>query len=146
MLLLICTANFVSLWRCCPTPAMASTFSRFLGHAQRRTTVGRTPLDERSAVRRDLYQTTHKHPCRRRDSNPHSQQAHASDRHTATYDIPAGCTFRVIFIKLHICSPRQVADSQKALVPPKAFPVITYCWVAWPSGNKLMFTERMQSE
>ena len=31
----------------------------FLDHARRRTTVGRTPLDERSARRRDLYQTTH---------------------------------------------------------------------------------------
>ena len=27
----------------------------FLGHTQRRTTVGRTPLDEWSARRRDLY-------------------------------------------------------------------------------------------
>src|SRR5215475_482653 len=31
----------------------------FLDHTQRRTTVGRTPLDERSARRRDLYLTTH---------------------------------------------------------------------------------------
>ena len=30
----------------------------FLDHT-RRTTVGRTPLDERSACRRDLYLTTH---------------------------------------------------------------------------------------
>ena len=32
---------------------------RFLDHTQRRTTVGRTPLDEQSARRRDLYLTTH---------------------------------------------------------------------------------------
>ena len=32
---------------------------RFLDHTQRRTTVGRTPLDEWSARRRDLYLTTH---------------------------------------------------------------------------------------
>jgi hypothetical protein len=38
---------------------MASTFLRFLDHIQRRTTVGRTPLDEWSACRRDLYLTTH---------------------------------------------------------------------------------------
>ena len=38
---------------------MASTFTRFLDHTQRRTTVGRTPLDEWSARRRDLYLTTH---------------------------------------------------------------------------------------
>ena len=31
----------------------------FLDHAQRSTTVGRTPLDEWSARRRDLYLTTH---------------------------------------------------------------------------------------
>jgi len=30
-----------------------------LDHTQRRTTVGRTPLDKWSARRRDLYQTTH---------------------------------------------------------------------------------------
>ena len=38
---------------------MASSFTRFLDHTQRRTTVGRTPLDEWSARRRDLYLTTH---------------------------------------------------------------------------------------
>jgi hypothetical protein len=32
---------------------------RFLDHAQRRTTVGRIPLDERPARRRELYLTTH---------------------------------------------------------------------------------------
>ena len=31
----------------------------FLDHTQRRSTVGRTPLDEWSASRRDLYLTTH---------------------------------------------------------------------------------------
>ena len=45
------------LWRCSPTWAMAS-FLRFLDHTQRHTTVGRTPLDEWSARRRDLYLTT----------------------------------------------------------------------------------------
>ena len=38
---------------------MASSFLRFLDHTQRRTTVGRTSLDEWSARRRDLYLTTH---------------------------------------------------------------------------------------
>jgi len=37
---------------------MAPSFLRFLDHTQRRSTVGRTPLDERSARRRD-YSTTH---------------------------------------------------------------------------------------
>jgi len=38
--------RFSLLWRCGPTRAMASSFTRFLDHTQRRTTVGRTPLDE----------------------------------------------------------------------------------------------------
>jgi hypothetical protein len=47
------------LWRCDPTRAMASSFLRFLDHTQRRTTFGRTPLDEWWARRRDLYLTIH---------------------------------------------------------------------------------------
>ena len=37
---------FFFLWRCDPTRVMASSFLRFIDHTQRRTTVGRTPLDE----------------------------------------------------------------------------------------------------
>jgi len=46
-------------WRYSPQWASASSFTRFLDHKQRRTTVGRTPLDEWLARRRDLYLTTH---------------------------------------------------------------------------------------
>jgi hypothetical protein len=42
-----------------PQWGRASSFARFLDHTQRRTTVGRTPLNECSARRRDLYLTTH---------------------------------------------------------------------------------------
>ena len=42
-----------------PQWARASSFTRFLAHTQRRTTVGRTPLDELSVRHRDLYLTTH---------------------------------------------------------------------------------------
>jgi molybdopterin/thiamine biosynthesis adenylyltransferase len=41
-------------------------------------TIGRTPLDEGSARRIDLYMTTFttdRHPCSRLDSNPQSKQA-----------------------------------------------------------------------
>ena len=38
---------------------MEHPFLMFLDHTQRRSTVGRTPLAERSARRRDLYLTTH---------------------------------------------------------------------------------------
>ena len=37
---------------------MEHLFLMFLDHTQRRTTVGRTPLDEWSARRRDIYLTT----------------------------------------------------------------------------------------
>ena len=42
-----------------PHRAMSCSFFRFLDHTQRRTTLGRKPLDEWSARRRDLYLTTH---------------------------------------------------------------------------------------
>jgi len=67
--------RFVCFWRDNPQWTTASSFTRFLNHT-RRTAVSRTPLDEWSARRRDLYLTTHnKHPCPRLDSNPQSQQA-----------------------------------------------------------------------
>jgi len=42
----ICYIHFFFLWLCDPIRVMASSFLRFLDHTQRRTTVGRTPLDE----------------------------------------------------------------------------------------------------
>jgi len=67
--------NFFFLWRW----PHASLFLRFLDHTQRRITVGKTPLDEWSVRRRDLYLTTHnthnRHPCPQWDLNPQSQQA-----------------------------------------------------------------------
>ena len=70
------------LWVCILQPsstAIASSLKRFLDHTQRRATVRRTPLDEWSVRRRDLYLRTHnthnKHPCPRWDSKPRSQQA-----------------------------------------------------------------------
>ena len=50
---------FFLLWRCGPTRVMAFSFLRFLYHTQRRSTVGRTPLDEWSARRRHIYLTKH---------------------------------------------------------------------------------------
>jgi hypothetical protein len=55
-----------------PQWVMASSFTRFLDHTQRRITFGRTPLDEWSARLKDLYLTTH---------NTHNRQ---------TYMPPAG--------------------------------------------------------
>jgi len=54
---------------------------RFRDHTQRRTTVGRTPLDEWPARREDLYLTTTHNTHSREasmppwDSNPQVQQA-----------------------------------------------------------------------
>jgi len=52
-----------------PPAAMASSFTRFLDHTWRHTTVGRSLLDEWSSRRKDLYLTTHNthniHPCPR---------------------------------------------------------------------------------
>jgi hypothetical protein len=50
---------FVCFWHKSPQWTRASSFMRFQYHTRRRTTVGRTPLDEWSARRRDLYLTTH---------------------------------------------------------------------------------------
>ena len=49
---------FVWFWHDSPQRVRASSFPRFLDHIQRRTTVGRTPLDGWSARRRDLYLTS----------------------------------------------------------------------------------------
>ena len=47
-------------FRCCgSTRAMSSLCTRFPDKTQRLITVGRTPLDEWSARRRDLFLTTH---------------------------------------------------------------------------------------
>jgi len=64
-------------WRCGPTRVMASSFSRFLDHTQRRTTVGRTSdqLVAETSTWQHTTLTTDKHPCLRWVSNPRSQQA-----------------------------------------------------------------------
>ena len=51
-------------WPWGPARALTSSFLRFPDHIQRRITVGRTPLDEWSAHRRDLYLTSHSTPIR----------------------------------------------------------------------------------
>ena len=50
---------FFLIWRNIPHWVRASSFTRFLDHTQRRTTVGRTSLNEWPARRWDLYLTTH---------------------------------------------------------------------------------------
>ena len=52
-------SSFLSFFPNSPTQARASSFTRFLDHTQWRATDSRTPLDEWSARRRDLYLTSH---------------------------------------------------------------------------------------
>jgi len=51
--------QFFLPWCNSPHWSMASPLLRINDHTQRRSTVGRTPLDEWSARHRDLYLTTH---------------------------------------------------------------------------------------
>jgi hypothetical protein len=61
-----------------PLWARVSSLTRFLDHTQWCTTVGRTPLDEWSAHRRDLYLTTHNTHNRQTSMppTPHGIQTH----------------------------------------------------------------------
>jgi len=61
--------QYFFLWRNGPQWAMTS-FTRFLDHIQRRTTVSRTHLDEWSARRRGLYLTTHNTNKRQTSMHP----------------------------------------------------------------------------
>ena len=70
-------------WRCNPTRVMASSFLIILDHIQRRTTVGRTPLDEWSARRRDLYLTTHNINNRQISMPPSGIRTHDLSRRAA---------------------------------------------------------------
>jgi len=95
-----------------PQWARASSFTRFLDHTQRRTTVGTTPLDKWSARRRDLYlitpNTHNGHPCPRRHSNPQSQQA--SGRRSTTLDRTATGTGIFRCVQFHISVDRSLFD------------------------------------
>jgi hypothetical protein len=51
--------HFVCFWRDIPHWNRVSSFTRFLDHTQRRNKIGRTPLEQWSAHRIDLYLTTH---------------------------------------------------------------------------------------
>jgi len=60
-----------------------SSFTRFLDHTQRRSTVGRTPLDEWSIRRRDLYLTTHDTRNRQNIHDPGGIRTHDLSRRAA---------------------------------------------------------------
>ena len=102
-----------------------ASFLRFLDHSQRRITVGRTPLDEWSAHRRDLYLTTHSTHNRRTSMPPvgfeptisegKRPQTYALDRAatgTGNILLPAGRNFRVLVCSRH---GQPVARGQQVL-------------------------------
>ena len=62
---------------------MERLFLMFLDHTQRRTTVDRTPLDEWSARRRDLYLTTHNTHNRKTAMLPVGFEPHDLSRRAA---------------------------------------------------------------
>ena len=57
---------------------------RFLDHTKRRITVGRTPLDERSARRRNFYLTTHNTHNKQNIRVPGGFRTHDLSRRTAS--------------------------------------------------------------
>jgi len=120
--------QFFFLWRCDPMRVMASSFTRFLDHTQRRTTVGRTPLDEWSARHRDLYLTTYNTHNRQTSMPPGGIRTHDLSRRTAA-DLrlrPRGHLDRHITqLFLHNLSRRHVSALSRAI-----FRLITFLCVA----------------
>ena len=82
-----------------PQWARAASFTGFLDHTQRRTTVGRTPLDEWSARRRELYLTTHNNHKRQTAMAPGGIRTHNLSRPTPL-DRAATATGNVIKLLL----------------------------------------------
>ena len=140
---------FVCFWRDSPQWAMASPFMRFLDHTQRRTTVGRTALDEWSARRRDLYLTTHtthnRHPCPRWNSNPQSQQASGCLRQCGHWGLPQTILISHLTLRLLIsCIYGAPCKARNANV----VYMWTYVWQRWNSlflfAAQCFNTESMQ--
>ena len=73
----------VCSWRDSPQWAGVSSFTRFPDHTQRRTTVGRTPLDEWSARRRDLYLDNTQHSQQTNIPAPGGNRTHSLSRRAA---------------------------------------------------------------
>ena len=93
------------LWRCGPTWVMAFSFLMFLDHTQRRTTFRRTPLDEWSARRRDLYLTT-QHSQQTNIHAPGGMRTHDLSRRAAA-DLglrPRGQERQISSISFLLCS------------------------------------------
>ena len=82
--IIFCNHNFFGCNSSPPSQwARAFSFTRFLDHTQRRSTVGRTPLDEWSARRRYLYLTTHNTHNRQKSMPPGGIRSHSLSKRAA---------------------------------------------------------------
>ena len=77
-----CNYIFVCFWRDSPQWARASSFTRFPYHTPH-ITVGKTPLDEWSARRRDIYLTTYTTHNRQTSMAPGGIRTHHLNRWAA---------------------------------------------------------------
>ena len=113
------------MWRCDPTRVMASSFLRFLDHTQRRTTIGRTPLDERSARHRDLYLTTHNTHNRQTSMPPVGfEPTISAGERPQTYALDGAATTTGIYIYIYsekIFSTHSFGGEVKPSVPCRRF-------------------------
>ena len=108
-----------------PQRARASSFTGFLDHTQRRTTFGRTPLDEWSARRRDLYLTTHNIHNRQTSNSPvgleptisaaERPQTYALDR-AATGIVKASFTLDTFYWNLNLRAGQGVLGTREISV------------------------------
>jgi hypothetical protein len=82
--------SFVLFWHNSFPWAKASSFTTFLDHTQRRITVGRTPLDEWSAHRRDLYLTANTTLTTDKRPHPDGVRTHSLSRRAAAVRAATG--------------------------------------------------------
>ena len=143
---------------------MASPFLRFLDHTQRRTTLGRTPLDEWPATRRDLYLTTH-NTYNRQTSMPRAEfepTILASERpqNYASVGAAAGTGNQsVLSLRSHgalSCSPMHIYDlitalfitSNLSITETSCHMLVTpsYCTLFWVSCLILIGSRNMNDD
>ena len=124
---------FFFLWLCGPTRGMASSFSKSLDHTKRPTIVRRTPLDEWSARRRDLYLRTKDTYKRQTSMNPvgfeptipasEQRQTHTLGRaangigvlnhlHVSNSNIPISNEEKKRHLLLYLCSTKSISRNR----------------------------------
>ena len=84
-------------------PQWAFLFTRIVYHNQRRTTVGRTPLDERSVCHRDLYLTTHSTHYSQTSMTPAGfEPTISADQRPHNYALDCAATANLVVISTNI--------------------------------------------